>query len=43
MKKVKDVDIDHVLTGTAEQGGYGSYSLPPIIFSSIVLFSFLTK
>ena len=43
MKKVKDVDIDHELTGTAEQGGYGGYSPPPIIFSSIVLFSFLTK
>ena len=44
MKKVKDVDIDHELTGTSEQGGYGGYSPPPpIIFSSIVLFSFLTK
>lgn len=29
MKKVKDVDIDHELTGTAEQGGYGGYSPPP--------------
>ena len=29
MKKVKDVDIDHELTGTSEQGGYGGYSSPP--------------
>ena len=28
MKKVKDVDSDHVLTGTAEQGGYGAIAPP---------------
>ena len=32
MKKVKDVDIDHVLTGTAEQGRYGAIAPPNNFF-----------